>query len=65
MDDGGLKQVTISRARSSLSAIVDDAVAGRGTIILRRGLPQAVIVSFETWKILTAAHEVSNSEGRD
>jgi prevent-host-death family protein len=37
-----------------LSAVVDDAVRGKPSIITRHGKPQAVVVGFEDWQRLSS-----------
>ncbi len=44
-----MKEVQLKDAKANLSAVVDQALAGKPSVITRHGKPQAVIVSFAEW----------------
>ena len=48
-----MKELQLKDARASLSAVVDDAVQGKPSIITRRGKPEAVIVGMKDWQRLS------------
>jgi prevent-host-death family protein len=45
-----MRQIQLRQAKAALSAVVDDAVRGKPSIITRHGKPQAVVVGFEDWR---------------
>ncbi|MFJ6324322.1 MULTISPECIES: type II toxin-antitoxin system Phd/YefM family antitoxin [unclassified Rhizobium] len=45
-----MKEIQFKDAKATLSAVVDQAVAGEPTIITRHGRKEAVLVSFEEWE---------------
>ncbi|MGG6897997.1 type II toxin-antitoxin system Phd/YefM family antitoxin [Rhizobium sp. BR 315] len=45
-----MKEIQLKDAKATLSAVVDQAVAGEPTIITRHGRKEAVLVSFEEWE---------------
>ncbi|MBB1249930.1 type II toxin-antitoxin system Phd/YefM family antitoxin [Rhizobium sp. G21] len=45
-----MKEIQLKDAKATLSAVVDQAVAGEPTIITRHGRKEAVLVSFEQWQ---------------
>lgn len=45
-----MRELQLKDVKATLSAVVDQAVAGEPTIITRHGHPDAVVVSFEEWK---------------
>jgi antitoxin Phd len=47
-----MREIQLKDAKATLSAVVDDAVAGDASIITRHGEPQAVVVGFKQWKRL-------------
>lgn len=49
-----MKNICLSDAKANLSALVDEAMEGRPSVITRRGKPQAVILSYEQWKRLAS-----------
>jgi prevent-host-death family protein len=49
-----MRQIQLRQAKASLSAVVDDAVRGKPSIITRHGKPQAVVVGFEDWQRLSS-----------
>lgn len=44
-----MRKVQLRDAKTSLSAIVDDAIDGKPVVIMRRGKKQAVVVSYDEW----------------
>jgi antitoxin Phd len=48
-----VKEIQLREAKAHLSAVVDEAVEGRPSIITRHGKPEAVILSFEEWERLS------------
>jgi prevent-host-death family protein len=49
-----MRQIQLRQAKAALSAVVDDAVAGKPSIITRHGKPQAVVVGFKDWQRLSS-----------
>jgi antitoxin Phd len=49
-----MRQIQLRQAKAALSAVVDDAVRGKPSIITRHGKPQAVVVGFEDWQRLSS-----------
>ncbi len=50
-----MREVQLRDAKSGLSKLVDDAVAGTPSAITRHGRPTAVVVGIEEWRRLNAA----------
>jgi prevent-host-death family protein len=48
--DATMKELQLKDAKATLSAVVDQAVAGEPTVITRHGRKEAVVVSFEEWE---------------
>ncbi len=48
-----MREIQLRDAKASLSAVVDEALAGEPSIITRHGKPQAVILSFAEWERLS------------
>lgn len=48
-----MKEIQLKDAKATLSAVVDQAVAGKPTVITRHGRKEAVLVSFEEWERLS------------
>ena len=44
-----MKEIQLKEAKATLSAVVDQAVAGEPTVITRHGRKEAVLVSFTEW----------------
>ena len=42
-----MREIRLRDAKSTLSAVIDDAVRGEPSVITRHGRPQAVVVGFE------------------
>lgn len=51
--EGVVKEIQLKDAKATLSAVVDQAVAGEPTVITRHGRKEAVLVSFEEWERLS------------
>ncbi|WP_237152454.1 type II toxin-antitoxin system Phd/YefM family antitoxin [Oryzibacter oryziterrae] len=49
-----MREVQLRDAKASLSAMVDQAVAGEPAIITRHGRREAVLLSWEDWQRLSA-----------
>lgn len=45
-----MKELQLKDAKATLSAVVDQAVAGEPTIITRHGRKEAVLLSFAEWE---------------
>jgi len=52
MDKKVMRKIQLKDAKSSLSAVVNDAVRGQVAVITRHGKPEAVIVGFREWERL-------------
>ena len=50
-----MKQIQLHEAKSTLSKVVNEAVAGHPSAITRHGKPEAVIVGFDEWTRLNKA----------
>lgn len=48
-----MKKVQLRDAKAKLSAIVDDAVRGKPSVITRHGKREAVVISYEEWNRLS------------
>jgi antitoxin Phd len=48
-----MREVQLRDAKSGLSALVDDAVAGKPAVITRHGKREAVILSYQEWERLS------------
>lgn len=48
-----MKKIQLKDAKANLSAVVDDAAAGKPATITRHGKPQAVVVGYEEWRRLS------------
>ncbi len=48
-----MRRVQLRDAKAALSAVVDDAVHGKASVITRHGKPAAVILGFEEWERLS------------
>jgi antitoxin Phd len=49
-----MREIQLRDAKASLSAVVDEAMHGKPAVITRHGKRQAVVVSYEEWKRLSA-----------
>lgn len=45
-----MREVQLREAKANLSALMDKAIQGEGSIITRHGKAQAVLVSVEEWE---------------
>jgi antitoxin Phd len=50
-----VREIQLQDAKASLSAVVDEAMQGKPTVITRHGKRQAVILSYEEWERLSTA----------
>jgi prevent-host-death family protein len=48
-----VKELQLKDAKASLSAVVDDAVQGKPSIITRHGKPEAVVLGMKDWERLS------------
>jgi len=48
-----MREIQLSDAKASLSAVVDEVMQGNPAAIIRRGKRQAVIVSYKEWERLS------------
>ncbi|WP_027038691.1 type II toxin-antitoxin system Phd/YefM family antitoxin [Mesorhizobium ciceri] len=45
-----MREIQLKDAKATLSAVVEQAVAGEPSVITRHGKPEAVLVSFKEWE---------------
>lgn len=45
-----MKEIQLKDAKATLSAVVDQAVAGEPSVITRHGRKEAVVVAFDEWQ---------------
>ena len=50
-----MKNIQLRDAKANLSAVVDEATAGKASVITRHGKPEAVVLGYEQWKKLATA----------
>lgn len=55
-----MKEVQLKDAKATLSAVVDQAVAGKPTIITRHGRKEAVLISFAEWQRISKVPSFAN-----
>ena len=48
-----MRKIQLKDAKASLSAVVDQAVRGRPSVITRHGKPEAVVLGFADWERLS------------
>jgi antitoxin Phd len=48
-----MREIQLRDAKASLSAVVDEAVHGKPSIITRHGKRQVVVISYEEWERLS------------
>ena len=48
-----MQEIQLRDAKATLSAVVDNAVAGEPSIITRHGKPEAVVLGFDEWERLS------------
>jgi antitoxin Phd len=53
MEGSAMREIPLSDAEAVLSAVVDEAIRGQPSIIMRHGKPEAVVLSFEEWQRLS------------
>jgi antitoxin Phd len=50
---GTMREIQLRDAKATLSAVIDDAVGGKPSVITRHGEPEAVVISYAEWKRLS------------
>jgi antitoxin Phd len=48
-----MRRIQLKDAKASLSAVVDQAVQGKPSVITRHGKPEAVVLGFADWERLS------------
>jgi antitoxin Phd len=48
-----MHEIQLREAKATLSAVVDDALSGKPSVITRHGRPEAVVLSFAEWQRLS------------
>lgn len=48
-----MREILLSGAEAVLSAVIDEAIRGRPSIITLHSKPEAVVLSFEEWQRLS------------
>lgn len=48
-----MRKISLRNAKTNLSAVVDQATRGKPSVILRRGKPEAVLLGFADWELLS------------
>ena len=48
-----MRRIQLKDAKASLSAVVDQAVRGKPSVITRHGKPEAVVLGFADWERLS------------
>ena len=48
-----MNRIPLKDAKATLSAVVDEAIDGRPSVITRHGKPEAVLVSYADWQKLS------------
>lgn len=48
-----MREIQLREAKASLSAVVDEAMEGKPSVITRHGKRQAVVLSYEEWERLS------------
>jgi antitoxin Phd len=48
-----MRKLQLRDAKATLSAVVDEAVHGKASVITRHGKPAAVVLGFEQWQRLS------------
>lgn len=54
-----VRKVQLRDAKTNLSMIVDDAIDGKPTVIMRRGKKQAVVLSYDEWLPLSKVPSIA------
>ncbi len=49
-----MHEIQLRDAKATLSAVIDQARRGEPSIITRHGKPEAVVLSFEEWQLLSS-----------
>jgi antitoxin Phd len=47
-----MRKLQLRDAKASLSAVIDDGLRGKASVITRHGKPAAVVLGFEQWQRL-------------
>jgi prevent-host-death family protein len=47
-----MKEIQLKDAKATLSAVIDQALTGNGSIITRHGRKEAVVISYEDYRRL-------------
>jgi prevent-host-death family protein len=48
-----MKEIQLREAKATLSAVVDAALRGEPSVITRHGKPEAVLISYAEWQVLS------------
>ncbi len=48
-----MQEIQLREAKATLSKVIDNARQGAPSIITRHGRPEAVVLSFEDWQMLS------------
>jgi len=48
-----MRKIQLKDAKANLSAVVDQAIRGQPSVIIRHGKPEAVVLGFADWKRLS------------
>jgi antitoxin Phd len=48
-----VRQIQLKDAKARFSAVVDQAIRGKPSVITRRGKPEAVVLGFADWERLS------------
>jgi len=48
-----MRKIQLRDAKAGLSAVVDQAIRGKPSIITRHGKPEAVVLGFDDWERLS------------
>ena len=49
-----MRKIQLKDAKAGLSAVVDEAVRGKPSVITRHGKPEAVVLGFADWQRLSS-----------
>jgi len=49
-----MREIPLRDAKATLSAVVDEAMHGKPSVITRHGRREAVVIGFEEWRRLAA-----------
>jgi len=48
-----MRKIQLKDAKANLSAVVDEAIQGKPSVITRHGKPEAVVLGFADWERLS------------